>query len=320
MFFFMQMDSDQIGMMDEEIKKIEYLLENSSSESIYEKIPADELFSNLKPRLESIQERYLGLFENALYQEPQGYKKKHNDKINERKSMEIGFRIQNCFNKLNDLLIETQINEAIEVIENKISGLNKTNEEVTEQLKKLSSEANETKKTFDVLEPIAVNFEKKSAEIDKIMSNIYGFFGLVVGLLAFIFVNYQFISSAKDLGIGKMVMFIGIANVGLILGIIIILGFLAHILDKENQIKKMTNALKSGSFIVAIILILVGGYAIYQREDKPKEQAEKIKMENISDKFVGLEQKINNLLDENTSKTEEIKELQKEIEVLKNKK
>ena len=198
----------------------------------------------------------------------------------------------------------------IDKLDNKLLELTNVNDEYQKnikfQLEDLKKEQN--------------NFREQMKEVENLKNNLFNFFGLIVGLLAFIFVNYQFISSAKDLGMGKMLMFMGIANVGIILGIIIILGFLAHILDKEDQIKKMVNALKSISFFVAILLILVGGYVIYQREDKPKEQAEKIKMENINDKFVGLEQKINNLLDENTTKTEKIKELQSEIDTLKNKK
>ena len=98
-------------------------------------------------------------------------------------------------------------------------------------------------------------------EIRELKNNLFNFAGLIVGLLAFIFVNYQFISSAKDLGIGKMIMFMGIANVGLICGILIILGILGDLLGQSKKLKNSYRILRSGWLFLGIITIIGLGFS-----------------------------------------------------------
>lgn len=186
--------------------------------------------------------------------------------------------------------------------------------------------------------------EEKSKKIDEIMANIYGFFGLIIGLLAFIFVNFQLITTATSLSLGKMIIYMGLANVGLITGITIILIILSLLLqiEKENKlIEKIKNNKKIiiGSLIGISLSILAVGVGTYFAVDKPENRdiinrIEKLEGDKPSNNILGvsingqkndvesqldrIKDKIEKLQDENEGKDEKIKILNGEIEILKN--
>lgn len=170
-------------------------------------------------------------------------------------------------------------------------------------------------------------FEKKSAEIDKIMSNIYGFFGLIVGILTLIFVNFQLITTATSLSLGKMIIYMGLANVGLITGIIVILDVLSILLGKRERlgiIRLITGRKKLIIGLVSLILIL--GIGTYYAIDRP-ENYQIIKRLEVLEENKNYDTRINDvksdqdkILEKFDKLQEENEKLKLEIENLKNKK
>lgn len=90
-------------------------------------------------------------------------------------------------------------------------------------------------------------------EIDNIKSNLFGFFGIIVGVLAFVFVNFQLFSKASDLKIREMVVFLGVSNISLILGLGFFINTLSTILGQNNI--KLSNIFFWISIGFSIILI-----------------------------------------------------------------
>lgn len=154
-------------------------------------------------------------------------------------------------------------------------------------------------------------------EIDNLKNNLFNFFGLIVGLLAFIFVNYQFISSAKDLGIGKMLMFLGIANIGLILGIFLILGILGDLLGQPEKLKNSLKVMRSGWLFLGIIAIIVIGFSLDLFDRSENYKNIDVKINEVQER---VERHNADLYNELNKRDIEIGRLQNEIDSLKNKK
>lgn len=177
---------------------------------------------------------------------------------------------------------------------------------------------------MDEDEQIHASISNDLKEIQNIKNNLFSFFGLIVGLLAFIFVNYQFISSAKDLGMGKMLMFMGIANVGLILGIFLILGILGDLLGQPEKLKNSLKIMKSGWLFLGIISIIVLGFSIdlFDRSEKNLTIDKQIQevQETQKRQYEELYNQLNKKDIENGKLKNEIDSLKNEIENLKNKK
>lgn len=183
---------------------------------------------------------------------------------------------------------------------------------------------------------------KEVNEFEKVTSNLYNFFGIIVGVLGFIFVNFQLITSATSLSLGKMIIYMGLANLGLITGIIVILDALSVLLGKRENLgiirmmKEQTMKFLI-SLIVPPLIILGAGIGIYFLVDRPEnrdiiKRIEKLEGDKPSNNVLGvningqsnsfeiqldrIKDNIEKLQDENEEKDEKIKMLQNEIEVL----
>lgn len=137
--------------------------------------------------------------------------------------------------------------------------------------------------------------ENNMLDLNKLKDNLFNFFGIIIGILAFIFVNFQLITNASSLNLGKMIVFLGISNIVLIAGILIIMNFLSLILKKPSII----------GIIFSVGIILLGLHF----------------SKNIIEQGVSLNKKI---VESDTQKIDvlekEITNLKNEIENLKNKK
>ena len=159
---------------------------------------------------------------------------------------------------------------------------------------------------------------------DKITRNLYNFFGIILGLVVFIFINFRLVSSATSLSLGKMIIYLGLSNIVLIFGIVIILNFLGFFFNGQKLLK--TKALGIIG-IVAIILsstIIFAGEQIYLKEIKREKDTDneiiirqEALLKNMDSKLNIMGDKIDNLLKENAEKELKIENLQEEIETLK---
>ncbi len=199
-------------------------------------------------------------------------------------------------------------------------------EDKTGIIEKLNLEIVKFSEEFPNIKDEIKVLKSTTKEINDLKNSLYSFFGLIVGLLAFIFVNFQLITTATSLSLGKMIIYMGLANVGLITGIAIILIILSLLLqtEKENKlIEKIKNNKKiiMGSLIGISLSILAVGIGTYFGVDKPEnrdiiKRIEKLEGDKSSNNILGI-----NINDDKSLNSEErIKELQKEIENLKNKK
>lgn len=104
--------------------------------------------------------------------------------------------------------------------------------QVKNDLESLNHEILETKNTLTIA-------NKTLIDIQEIKNNLFGFFGIIVGIIAFILVNFQLFSKATELEINKMVLFLSIANLSLIFGLTFILHVMSALLgQKEISYKK----------------------------------------------------------------------------------
>ena len=159
---------------------------------------------------------------------------------------------------------------------------------------------------------------------DKITRNLYNFFGIILGLVVFIFINFRLVSSATSLSLGKMIIYLGLSNIVLIFGIVIILNFLGFFFNGQKLLK--TKALGIIG-VVAIILsstIIFAGEQIYLKEIKREKDTDneiiirqEALLKNMDSKLNIMGDKIDNLLKENAEKELKIENLQEEIETLK---
>lgn len=152
---------------------------------------------------------------------------------------------------------------------------------------------------------------KKINEFDKLKSSLFEFSGIIIGLLGFIFVNFQLITTATSLSLGKMIIYLGLDNIALITGIIIILDVLSVILDRKKKIgliKLITTRKKTIFSLVSLILLV--GIGVYHYIDKP-ENYQVIKR-------IEILENINKIQDENKELREKLNKKEIEMAILLN--
>lgn len=104
--------------------------------------------------------------------------------------------------------------------------------QVRNEIESLKQEVQTTKDNLNLA-------NKTLNDIQEIKNNLFGFFGIIVGIIAFILVNFQLFSKATELEINKMVLFLSIANLSLIFGLTFILHVMSALLgQKEISYKK----------------------------------------------------------------------------------
>ena len=168
------------------------------------------------------------------------------------KNGELDFKIKQIDNKqkCNSQKVDKKLQDAIVSYNNIV-------DKIQGKLKEIITEHNKN--------------EIKINEINEIKNNLFNFFGLIVGLLAFIFVNFQLITTATSLSLGKMIIYMGLSNVGLITGIIIILDVLSIILDKKEKLGLIELVIGKSKIVFALVpLILIVGGVVYYFFDRPE--------------------------------------------------
>lgn len=159
---------------------------------------------------------------------------------------------------------------------------------------------------------------------DKITRNLYNFFGIILGLVVFIFINFRLVSSAASLSLGKMIIYLGLSNIVLIVGIVIILNFLGFFFNGQKLLKTKALVIIGVTAVLLSSTIIYAGEQIYIKEIKREKDTDNeiIKrqenlLKNMDAKLNIMADKIDNLLKENAEKELRIENLQEEIEVLK---
>jgi len=159
---------------------------------------------------------------------------------------------------------------------------------------------------------------------DKITRNLYNFFGIILGLVVFIFINFRLVSSAASLSLGKMIIYLGLSNIVLIVGIVIILNFLGFFFNGQKLLKTKALVIIGVTAVLLSSTIIYAGEQIYIKEIKREKDTDNeiIKrqenlLKNMDAKLNIMADKIDNLLKENAEKELKIENLQEEIEVLK---
>lgn len=166
---------------------------------------------------------------------------------------------------------------------------------------------------------------KEVSYFDKIARNVYNLFGITVGLLAFIFVNFRLVSSASSLSLGKMVIYLGLSNIVLIVGIMVILNFLAFFFNGQKLIKSKMLVIIGVFAVFLSSTIIFAGERIYLKEVKAEkdtenevvDRQEKL-LKNMDAKLSSMNEKIDMLIKENIEKELKIEELQKEVNQITN--
>lgn len=159
---------------------------------------------------------------------------------------------------------------------------------------------------------------------DKITRNLYNFFGIILGLVVFIFINFRLVSSAASLSLGKMIIYLGLSNIVLIVGIVIILNFLGFFFNGQKLLKTKALGIIGVMAVLLSSTIIYAGEQIYIKEIKREKDTDNeiVKrqenlLKNMDAKLNVMADKIDNLLKENVEKELKIENLQEEIEVLK---
>ncbi len=249
----------------------------------------------------------------------------------------VDLKIKNnieILNKRTDDLIKKS-NDIVDKIQRKlneiIAGYNRNEEEVEkitrENIKNTKKVKEITKKHNEIT--------SKIKEIDGIKNNLFNFFGLIIGLLAFIFVNFQLITTATSLSLGKMIIYMGLSNVVLILGIVIILDVLSVILDKREKLGLIkliaTNKKTIFSLVSTVFLILIIGGVVHYFFDKPEsyqiiKRIEMLESDNNYDTRIDdlksnqdkILEVINKVQDENKELRQELNKKEVEMTILLN--
>ncbi len=77
--------------------------------------------------------------------------------------------------------------------------------------------------------------ENSLNEVKEIKNSLHGFFGIIVGILSFVFTNVNLLQLANHMTLDKIIVVIGLVNLFLGLGLVILMSLLSEMLGLNNK-------------------------------------------------------------------------------------
>ena len=272
---------DNIKKIEELLKEIEEMAINFPEFKVDEKYNYDAYVQLFNEKIDVIN------IEIKKIKQENGISLSHTNLVSRLESAYAKFLIKNTNVHLTNSKKETDL---------KLENVNKINVEVTDKLNEVIKEVN---------------------DFEKVTSNLYNFFGIVVGLLAFIFVNFQLITSATSLSLGKMIIYLGLSNIFLIVGILIIVNFLGFILNKWSKATVVISIISVVFISLLSCFIIKEGYKIYDKIDKP-ENYQIIKRLEVLENNKNYDTRINDIKSDQEKILEFLEKVKEENNELKN--